>query len=562
MSNLNTKVATPAVAIIAGAAAALKLRIDEVNRLNVFPVPDGDTGTNMSLTLESVVADVSKLTPNANMEEVCKSATHGSLMGARGNSGVILSQIIRGVCEGLVASEGFEPTERLATSLERAKEVAWQAVRKPVEGTILTVIADMATAARAAADAGLDFEAACDGVSAAAHESVRRTPDLLPVLKEANVVDAGGFGLAIVYDAFTALMLGRELADIPQFEPMRGDAMTIVPMDDWDDDEFLYCTEFLFVTSEFAQSAGNSSDATAVASGYDKEIALDYLATIGGSELIVGDEGQFKVHVHTDNPAAVLAYHLEHGQLAEVHIHNMRQQQAEQSQGGAVQKAEHKPIAVIAVASGDGLADILTSLGVDYVITGGQTMNPSTQDFIDAAEKLSADNFILLPNNKNIVMAAQAAATALSVPAVVVPTTNVPAAFSAMLMFNPAADDLDSLAEEMLEGAEEVHYGEVTTAIKDSKAPAVGAIKEGDIMGIINSKDIEVLGSTVEEVALALLPKLAADTCENLTILAGADFSDEALAALVEIVEERYPNLEVDSQRGEQPLYPLLLACE
>ena len=559
MSNLNTKVATPAVAIIAGAAAALKLRIDEVNRLNVFPVPDGDTGTNMSLTLESVVADVSKLTPNANMEEVCKSATHGSLMGARGNSGVILSQIIRGVCEGLVASEGFEPTERLATSLERAKEVAWQAVRKPVEGTILTVIADMATAARAAADAGLDFEAACDGVSAAAHESVRRTPDLLPVLKEANVVDAGGFGLAIVYDAFIALLLGRELADVAHFEPMRGDAMTIVPMDDWDDDEFLYCTEFLFMTSEFVEAG---SDGAAAEAGYDKEVALDYLATIGGSELIVGDEGQFKVHVHTDNPAAVLAYHLERGQLAEVHIHNMRQQQAEQSQETTAPKAEHKPIAVIAVASGDGLADILTSLGVDYVITGGQTMNPSTQDFIDAAEKLSADNFILLPNNKNIVMAAQAAATALPVPAVVVPTTNVPAAFSAMLMFNPAADDLDRLAEEMLEGAEEVHYGEVTTAIKDSKAPAVGAIKEGDIMGIINSKDIEVLGSNVEEVALALLPKLAADTCENLTILAGADFSDEALAALAEIVEEKYPNLEVDSQRGEQPLYPLLLACE
>ena len=559
MSNLNTKVATPAVAIIAGAAAALKLRIDEVNRLNVFPVPDGDTGTNMSLTLESVVADVSKLNPSANMEEVCKSATHGSLMGARGNSGVILSQIIRGVCEGLVASEGFEPTERLATSLERAKEVAWQAVRKPVEGTILTVIADMATAARAAADAGLDFEAACDGVSAAAHESVRRTPDLLPVLKEANVVDAGGFGLAIVYDAFIALLLGRELADVAHFEPMRGDAMTIVPMDDWDDDEFLYCTEFLFMTSEFVEAG---SDGAAAEAGYDKEVALDYLATIGGSELIVGDEGQFKVHVHTDNPAAVLAYHLERGQLAEVHIHNMRQQQAEQSQESAAPKSEHKPIAVIAVASGDGLADILTSLGVDYVITGGQTMNPATQDFIDAAEKLSADNFILLPNNKNIVMAAQAAATALPVPAVVVPTTNVPAAFSAMLMFNPAADDLDRLAEEMLEGAEEVHYGEVTTAIKDSKAPAVGDIKEGDIMGIINSKDIEVLGSTIEEVALALLPKLAADTCENLTILAGADFSDEALAVLAETIEKSYPNLEVDSQRGEQPLYPLLLACE
>ncbi|MCL2402795.1 MAG: DAK2 domain-containing protein [Coriobacteriia bacterium] len=542
-STKTTTVTTPAVAIIAGAAAALKLRIEEVNRLNVFPVPDGDTGTNMSLTLESVVADVSKLPANADLEEICKSATHGSLMGARGNSGVILSQIIRGICEGLVASEGFEPTERLATSLERAKEVAWQAVRKPVEGTILTVIADMATAARAASDAGLDLEAAMDGVSAAAHESVRRTPDLLPVLKEANVVDAGGFGLAIVYDAFAALLLGREVADIPQFEPMRSNDMVIVPVDDWDDDEFLYCTEFLFMGEDF-----------------DKDIALDYLATIGGSELIVGSDGQFKVHVHTDNPAAVLSYHLERGQLAEVHIHNMRQQQAEQA--AAPVAVEHKPIATIAVASGPGLATILTSLGVDYVITGGQTMNPSTQDFIDASEKLSADAFVLLPNNKNIVMAAQAAATALSVPAVVVPTTNVPAAFSAMLMFDPSSSDLDALAEEMLECAEDVCYGEVTTAIKDSKAPAVGDIKEGDIMGIVNSKDIEVTGADVEAVALELLPKLNAAVCENLTILAGEDFSDESLAALVEKVQEAYPALEVDEQRGDQPLYPLLLACE
>jgi DAK2 domain fusion protein YloV len=543
MSEAKTMSATPAVAIIAGAASALKLRMDEVNRLNVFPVPDGDTGTNMSLTLESVVAEVSKLPSSANTEEICKSATHGSLMGARGNSGVILSQIIRGICEGLVASEGFEPAERLANSLERAKEVAWQAVRKPVEGTILTVIADMALAARDAADKQLDLEAAMDSVSAAAHESVRRTPDLLPVLKEANVVDAGGFGLAIVYDAFAALLLGREVADMPQFEPMRNSDMVVVPVDDWNDDEFLYCTEFLFMGDD-----------------YCKDLALDYLGTIGGSELIVGDAGQYKVHVHTDNPAAVLAYHLERGQLAEVHIHNMRQQQAEQA--AAPKEVVHKSIATIAVASGSGLAEILTSLGVDYVITGGQTMNPSTQDFVDAAEKLSADNFILLPNNKNIIMAAQAAADALPVPAAVVPTTNVPAAFSAMLVFDQSSTDLEGLAEEMLDCAEEVHYGEVTTAIKDSKAPAVGTIKEGDIMGIVNSKDIEVTGSDVTSVAMELLPKLNADDCENITILAGEDFSDEELSALTQKVQEAYPDAEVDEQRGQQPLYPILIACE
>lgn len=549
MSKAKTASGAGALTIIAGAAAALKLRVEEINRLNVFPVPDGDTGTNMSLTLDSVVADVSKLPADASLEEICKSATHGSLMGARGNSGVILSQIIRGACEGLVASEGFEPTERLATALERSREVAWRAVRRPVEGTILTVIADMATAARSAADAGLDLEEALDGVSAAAHESVRRTPDLLAVLKEANVVDAGGFGLAIVFDAFIALLLGREVADIPHFEPMRSSEMTVVPVNDWDDDEFLYCTEFLFMSEE--------------GKDLDKEAALDYVAEIGGSELIVGNDGQYKVHVHTNDPAKILAYFLKQGQVSEVHIHNMRMQQAEQSAASAAAKPapEHKRIAVIAVASGEGLANILTSLGVDHVITGGQTMNPSTQDFVEAAEGLSADHFILLPNNKNIVMAAQAAATALPQPAHVVPTTNVPAAFSAMLMFNSAAD-FEDLCEEMQEAAEEVNYGEVTTAIKDSKAPAVGNIKEGDIMGIVNSSDIVVTGKDEAKVALELLSKLGAADCENLTVIAGEDFSDDQLETFMKQVEKVYPDLEVDGQRGDQPLYPILLACE
>ncbi|MCL2379182.1 MAG: DAK2 domain-containing protein [Coriobacteriia bacterium] len=535
----------PARALIAGAAAALKERIEDVNVLNVFPVPDGDTGTNMSLTLESVVNDVSKLSDDASMEELCKAATHGSLMGARGNSGVILSQIVRGICEGMVASEGFEPVERLATAFEKAKEVAYQAVRKPVEGTMLTVISDMARAARAAADAGLELEEALDGVSAAAHESVRRTPDLLPVLKEANVVDAGGFGLVIVFDAFVALFLGREIADIAHFDPARSNAMQVVPVDDWDDDEFLYCTEFLFYGDQL-----------------DKEQGLDYLGTTGGSELIVGTDGQFKVHVHTDNPAEILGFFLKQGDLAEVHIHNMKQQQEAQSEAAADAPVEHKSIATIAVAPSDGLANILTSLGVDYVITGGQTMNPSTQDFIDAANKLSADNFVLMPNNKNIVMAAQAAATALSVPAVVVPTTNVPASFSAMLVFNPGANNLDDLAAEMLEIAEDVRCGEITAAIKDSKAAEVGTIKKGEIIGIVDAKDIVAKGSSVSEVAMALLPKLGAADCENLTLLAGEDFSDKDLEALAEEIEAQWPDLEIDNQRGDQPLYPLLMACE
>ena len=551
-----TSTAPSARAVISGAALALKARAEEVNRLNVFPVPDGDTGTNMSLTLDAVVADVVRLPESADLCEVCRAATHGSLMGARGNSGVILSQIIRGVCEGLSASEGFEPAERLAASLESAKDIAYQAVRKPVEGTMLTVIADMAKAARAAADAELEFATALDGVIAASHESVRRTPELLPVLKEANVVDAGGFGLAIIFEAAVALILGRAVADIPAFEPIGAGDLMVVPVDDWDDDEYLYCTEFLLFGDE----------------KIDKEKIHDYLAANGGSELIVGDKGQFKVHVHTNEPQKILTYCLKRGELAEVHIHNMRRQQEAREPGGSVASVaggtgtgatvEHKPVAVIAVSSGPGLTDILTSLGVDVVISGGQTMNPSTKDFVNAARKVSADKILYLPNNKNIIMAAQAAVTALDVPAAVVPTKNVPSAFSAMLAFDPSEGDLDELVETMTEAANEVYYAEITTAIKDSFAAAVGNIKEGDIIGIAKTKDIMAKGSSVEEVAMELLPLLDAAGRENLTLLAGEDFSDEALAALEECVQKAYPDLEVDSQRGDQPLYPLLMACE
>jgi len=542
-------------AIIAGAAAALKARAEDVNRLNVFPVPDGDTGTNMSLTLDSVVADVVKLPESAPLADICRAATHGSLMGARGNSGVILSQIIRGVCEGLATSTGFEPTERLASCLENAKEVAYQAVRKPVEGTMLTVIADMALAARTAADAELEFAVALDGVVAATHESVRRTPELLPVLKESNVVDAGGFGLAIIFEAAVTLMLGREIAEIPQFEPMDADQLKVVPVDDWNDDEYLYCTEFLL----FADHDLN------------REKIHDYLAANGGSELIVGDSGQYKIHVHTDAPNKILTYCLKQGELAEVHIHNMRRQQAERpaaaptasgAQATPTATADHKAIAVVAVSSGIGSTEILTSLGVDIVISGGQTMNPSTQDLVEAASAVSADKIIILPNNKNIIMAAQAAVTALDVPAAVVPTKNVPSAFSAMLAFDPCAENLDELVEIMMEAANEVHYGEITTAIKDSVAEAVGEIKKGDVIGIAKTKDIVAKGTNVEDVALEMLPELGAATRENLTLLAGEDYSDEALETLTTRVKAAYPDLEIDAQRGEQPLYPLLMACE
>lgn len=529
--------------VVATAASALKNRSEEVNRLNVFPVPDGDTGTNMSLTLEAVATDVAKLPADASLEECCKAATHGSLMGARGNSGVISSQIIRGACEGLVASEGMLPVERLALALESATTVAFQAVRKPVEGTILTVIKDMAGAARSAADGGIEFTEALEIVSSEAHASVRRTPELLPVLKEAGVVDAGGFGLAIYFDGLMSAILGREVVEVPL--QLSEETLKVVPVDDWDDDEFLYCTEFLL----FGE-------------GIDREGVHDFIAERGGSELIVGDNGQYKVHVHTNDPSEVLGYCLRLGEIAEVHIHNMRRQQAERS---SEPMADDEPkvakhIGVVGVASGSGLEEILKSLGVDYVVSGGQTMNPSTQDLVDAAEKLHADNIIFMPNNKNIIMAANAAATVLEKPAAVIPTRSVPEAFAALFMYDPAGD-FESVVEEMTDALDDVRTAEITTAIKDAKGK-VGAIAAGQTIGIIDGNEIEAVGESIEQVALDLLDILVNKETETITLLFGEDYSDEQGANLVRLVADKFDWAEIETHRGEQPLYPVLISVE
>jgi len=530
--------------VIAGAAAVLKSRHDEVNKLNVFPVPDGDTGTNMSLTLESVVNEVLSLPADAPLEEITKAATHGSLMGARGNSGVILSQIIRGVCEGIIASQGQDPSECLAQALEHARAVAYQAVRKPVEGTILTVVSDMATVARQAADAHQPFDEALQTVAAGAHVSVQRTPDLLPVLKESGVVDSGGFGLAIIFDAVTNILLGKEQAEAPAFVPLG--VLSVNPVDDWDDEEYLYCTEFLL----FGE-------------GIDREAVHDFIATQGGSELVVGDYGQYKIHVHTNDPSKVLAYALKQGEIAEVHSHNMRRQQAErghESASGSATPAARKKVGIVAVSAGEGTGRILKSLGVDVLVSGGQTMNPSTQDFVEAAHSIPADSYILLPDNNNIVMAANTAATLIEEPTIVVPTTSIPEAFSALLAFDESLD-LETLHTEMSEAAGEVTTAEVTTAIKDAKS-SVGDIHEGDIIGIIGSKDIRAKGATIPEVACALLETLPLESADTITLLAGADLSAVDLATLKKLLAEKYPELECDAQDGGQPLYPLIMAVE
>ncbi len=530
---------------VAAACKVLGERKEEINRLNVFPVPDGDTGTNMSLTIESVVTNVARLPIGASGADIRKAITTGALMGARGNSGVITSQILRGLCEGSVHVETLD-AKAIDTALDKAVEVAFQAVRKPVEGTILTVLRDAAKAAHDARKAKLSCEEALDAVVSEAYASVRRTPDLLPVLKENGVVDAGGFGLAILFDAFVAALTGRAgaLGDELAFARTAAPKVEIEQINDWEGSRFRYCNEFLV-----------DSDTL------DPEAALEFLATMGDCELCVGSVPKFKVHVHSNHPDQVLAYFLERGQISEVFIHNMQLQSAERTEKlAAEQEAERKPIGFVAVAAGDGNAEILTSLGVDVVVSGGQTMNPSTKDLLDAVGKVNADAVIILPNNSNIIMAAQSACELAAIPCGVVPTKSVPQAFAALFAVDQEAS-LDDNVEEMTEAARAVKTGEITTAIKDSKDAHDNPIREGDVIGIADGS-IEAVGSSVEDVAMKLLAVMEADEADTLTLLAGADYDDAALDALVEAIEEVYDDVEIDAHRGGQPLYPLILSVE
>ena len=530
---------------IAAASKTLSERKDEINRLNVFPVPDGDTGTNMSLTLETVVENLAKLPIGAEGAEIRKAITTGALMGARGNSGVITSQILRGLCEGSVGQK--LDAAGIDAAFSSAVEVAFQAVRKPVEGTILTVARDAAGAAKLARKKKLSPEEALSSVVEEAYASVQRTPDLLPVLKENGVVDAGGFGLAIFFDAFASALTGREgpLGDELAFARSAAPKVEIEQINDWEGSAYRYCTEFLV----------HSDDV-------DADAAKEFLPTMGDCDLMVGMHPNFKVHVHTNRPDEVLGWFLDHGaQISEVHIHNMQLQSAARTDALAAEEAaERKPLGFVAVAAGEGNARILESLGVDVVVSGGQTMNPSTKDLLDAVGAVNADAVIILPNNKNIIMAAQSACDLSDTPCAVVPTRSVPEAFAALFGFDEGAG-LQENVESMTEAYAEVRTGEVTRAIKDSKDAHDNPIKEGDVIGIADGS-IEAVGSSVDDVVLSLLAAMGAEEADTLTILAGEDLSDEAFDGLVERIEGAFGELEVDAHRGDQPLYPVVMSVE
>ncbi len=531
---------------IISAATALSDRKEEVNRLNVFPVPDGDTGTNMSLTVESVVKEVKALPVDADAKALAKAVTHGSLMGARGNSGVITSQILRGLCEGAQDAGDLEDIDAaaIAHAMQTAVTVAFQAVRKPVKGTILTVLEDSAQAAVKAAEDGLSVHDQLHAIADEALASVKRTPEFLPVLKENGVVDSGGFGLTILIQAFVAALTG-DAGDLPQASQFSRPEpkVAIEQVNDWAGSDYMYCTEFLFKSEDV-----------------DVDATLEFLGGLGDCELMVGAHPDFKVHVHTDTPGVVLNYMTERGQVAEVFIHNMILESEQRNEAiKADAQEQRKPLGFVAVAAGEGMANILKSLGVDYVVSGGQTMNPSTADLLEAIEKVNADSVILLPNNKNIIMAAQAAVDCCDKPAAVVATKSVPVSFSALFAANPDLP-LEDNVEAMTDALEDVVSGEVTVAIKDSKTSGGDAIAPGDYIGIANGS-LDVVGSSVEEVTLALIDELN-DDMDTVTVLAGQDYSDDELAALAQLIEDRFDDLEVDAQRGDQPLYPVVFSIE
>ena len=542
------------------AAQVVADKADEINKLNVFPVPDGDTGTNMSLTLNTVVAEVEALPKDASMADIAAAITHGSLMGARGNSGVITSQILRGIAEGLVGAHasGATPAD-IAAALRNGVKVAFKAVRKPVEGTILTVLRDVSARADQLEKGKITTPEMLDALVIEAYESVARTPELLPVLKENGVVDSGAFGLATLIEAFVNAYEGKagEVSDFKttvDSDDAKAHVANVVDIeinDDWAGSEFRYCTEFLF---------------HADSESFDEDATLRYLASMGDCELLVGSNPDYKIHVHTNRPDRVLRHMLHRGQIFNVFVHNMDLEAQERTEGIRADREEakgpRKPLGFVAVAAGSGQADILRSLGVDVVVEGGQTMNPSTADILKAIEDANADAVVVLPDNGNIRMAAEAAVEACdSCDAAVVPTKSVLQAFSAMFVVD-AEGSLEDNVESMTDAIAEVRDGEITTAVRDSQAADGSPIHAGDVMGIEGGA-ITVVGSDVEDVTVRVINRMQEDEeGDTLTILAGSDLDDEAFEHLLEAISEAQPDLEIDSHRGEQPLYPVVFSIE
>lgn len=552
--------------MINAAAASLAANADKINKLNVFPVPDGDTGTNMSLSMASG-AQYERDALDTHIGALAKATSKGLLMGARGNSGVILSQIFRGFANA-VEDKATLSARDMADALMSGAKIAYKSVMKPTEGTILTVIREAAAKANQVAEETDDVVVLMQAVDEAAQAALDSTPELLPVLKEVGVVDSGGQGLVFVLRAFYQVLSGNfneedlqapDNAALDQMvKELHAGAQANSNLDP-DDIEYGYCTEVMVQIGK-----GTTFDRE-----FDYEPFYNHLAELGDSLLVINDDEIVKVHVHTENPGEVIGWGTHFGSLVKVKVDNMRDQQqavidaqrAEENQA-AKMVAANVPVsdtAVITIAAGDGVAELFKSLGVHTVISGGQTMNPSTADIVAAIEASGAKQAIILPNNSNIFMAAEQAVDLVDIPAKVVKTRTIQQGLTAMMGYNPDAD-LATNADEMAAAMAEVKSAQITQAVRDTVLDGV-EIHDGDWLGILDG-DIAVVTKKVYDTALEAVSQMLDDDSEIVTIIFGEDLkqkdADKLAAAILAIDDD----LEVEIHDGQQPLYPYLLAVE
>ncbi|TMD91834.1 MAG: DAK2 domain-containing protein [Chloroflexi bacterium] len=513
---------------------------EEVNRLNVFPVPDGDTGTNMLLTLQSAVEDIRESNA-AEVSKIAKLASHGSLMGARGNSGVILSQIFRGFARAVEGKSSLTPRE-LAEAFEEAANAAYRAVNKPTEGTILTVARE---AGRAAAAAASDSDATVPGVIAAAAGGARaavvKTPSQLQILRDAGVVDAGGFGLQIILEGMLKTVEQAESfhVDVIAAKPRAAQVALELPEGGWG-----YCTEFLI-------------EGTAL----DVDLIRREIEALGNSVLVVGEPELVKVHVHTDDPTGVITLAGGFGKLMKLNVGDMSTQHKRilDSEGAAGRPPRANGVGLVAVVAGSGLVDIFRGLGVDGIVEGGQTMNPSTQDMLTAVDGVPYDEVVLLPNNGNVVLAASQVPGLTKKKVHIIETHSVPQGVAAVVAFRPERSGPENV-EAMKAEAARVQTIEVTHAVRDTRSNGL-RVKKGDVIGLLNDK-LEFAGGDYAEVVNKALGKLGPDAYELVTVYRGQGASDEELANLESAIRSTFPGLEVEIQQGGQQHYPFILSVE
>ncbi len=541
-------------------ARNLEAKKEWINELNVFPVPDGDTGTNMTLTIMSAAAEVGRI-ENPTMETLAKAIASGSLRGARGNSGVILSQLLRGFTKVIGEETSLTP-EILAAAMEKGVETAYKAVMKPKDGTILTVAKEAAARARQLAETADDLQPFLEEIFQCAQETLEKTPEMLPVLKEAGVVDSGGQGYVEVLRGALDAFLGKETAapieipDVPNV-PSSGVSRASASVQEEADIRFGYCTEFIVLLENPLK---------------DSQIQefKDYLGSIGDSLVAVADDELVKIHVHTNDPGKALQKGLEHGQLSRIKIDNMREEHREklfkESEKAALmqqeQKAqkEEKEAGFISVSAGEGLKAIFQELGVDYLIEGGQTMNPSTEDMLNAIEQVPAKTIYILPNNKNVILAAnQAQELTKDKKIVVIPTQTIPQGITAILNYVPEKDEEEN-TKSMLEQIGYVKTGLITYAIRDTRIDQK-EIRQNDIIGL-GDDGLLAVSQDVEQTALDSVAALVDEDSELISIYYGNQVQEEKAEELLAAVQEKFPDCDVELNYGGQPIYYYILSVE